>query len=455
LTATVNDDQPSIINGIINPGQDYLARVMIDINGNWHLFNGGVNAGLDLTAINPQEITVGQTLTGTISNTKPKDVYTFDVAQGQDLVVDMTATSGSLDTLLVLLGPDGREVTNNDDRTSGITDSMIQTSVSSTGTYTVLATRYGQVIGGTEGSYTLFVNTGTGVADTQGNEDTTNNTSTVSGPPAGNIEVLLQWQNNADLQLQVRDPQGNTVYDDMASITSGGILDEDYVGNRGCTTAAGTPTYYIYWPTSRTPPTGTYEVEVWYQNDCDETTAANFDLSIKVNGRLLSFPDTTTTVSAAATGVGNRYLITFTIDQAGIVSLGEGNFFNMSSLAEGLDYQAELATGEQIPYDTIVQGRIDQEQKFVVYRFDGIQGDRIGIEMNRTSGNLDTALYILDPTQVQLDYSDDITPGENPDSRIAELQLPQTGTYYIIATHYGLRYGGTQGDFSLRLNVFP
>lgn len=456
LTSSVNGEAPEVINGVINPGQDYLARLTVNVNKSWSLFNGGVNAGLDLAPVTPEEIIPGQTLTGNITNAKPKDGYTFDVAAGDTINVEMTATSGSLDTLLILLGPDGRAVADNDDRASGVTDSQIQVSAPSTGTYTVLATRYGQVIGGTEGDYSLFINLGGSVVDTgPGTTPATQTPPTTVGPPAGSIEVLLQWATNADLQLQVRDPQGNTVYDDVPTIPSGGILDQNYVGNRGCVTAAGTPTYFIYWPTTRIPPVGTYEVEIWYQNDCGDPTPVDFDLSIKVNGQLLSQPDTNTTVTSTATTPGNRYLITFTIDQAGAVSAGEGGFFNMNSLDSGLDYRDELATGQLIPYDTLVQGRIDQEQKFVVYRFEGIQGDRIGVEMNRTSGSLDPALYILDPTQVQLAFNDDIEAGVDPDSRIAELQLPQTGTYYIIATHYGLRYGGTQGDFTLRLNVFP
>ena len=50
--------------------------------------------------------------------------------------------------------------------------------------------------------------------------------------PAGSIEVKLTWPTNADIQLSVRDPFGETVYDDAATIRSGGVLASD--GNRQC-----------------------------------------------------------------------------------------------------------------------------------------------------------------------------------------------------------------------------
>ena len=71
--------------------------------------------------------------------------------------------------------------------------------------------------------------------------------------------------------------------------------------------------------------------------------------------------------------------------------------------------------------------------------------------MNAQGGTLDPALYLISPEQIQIDYNDDVTAGENPNSVIEQVTLPSTGTYYIIATHYGLNVGGTQGTFNLTL----
>ncbi len=457
LTGNFNDGEPQSITGIVNPGQSYLARVTVDIDRNWALFNGGVNAGLDLSPTAAQEITSGQTVFGTITNQKPKDAYTFDTLAGQIITVDMTATSGSLDALVILLGPDGRLVaSNDDDPAGGTTNSLLEVAAPSDGTYTIIATRYGQVIGGTEGNYTLFV--GVGISDTVDATPVPEDTTPVITVPDGSVEIRLEWFTGADLQLQVRDPSGATVYDDVPAIASGGILDQNFVGNRGCVPSQDVPSYYIYWPTTRFPPSGTYEVEVWYQDNCDDPTPVNFNLSIEVNGQLLAAPGSTSTVTSTATTEGTRYMITFTLDDAGTVTLGEGGIFDMNSVTTGLDYQAALATAQPIAYGTTIQGSITQDQKFVVYQFEGRAGDRIGIEMTRTGNNtpLDTAIYIVDSTGAQLDGNDDIEPGVNTNSRISELQLPPfDGTYYIIATHYGLQYGATTGEFTLRLTQFP
>ncbi|NDJ84576.1 MAG: hypothetical protein GYB66_01695 [Chloroflexi bacterium] len=462
LTATINGDDPQSISGVLNPGQRYLARVSLDIDRDWTIFNGGVNAGLDLAPVaNIQEIDFGQTVEGSITNEKPKDAWTFTVAEGQTITVDMAATSGSLDTLLILIGPDGQRVADNDDQLDGgTTDSLIQAQAPVSGEYTIIATRYGQVIGGTEGNYLLTLGTEAVVADggtetLEPGTDTSTDVETV-GPPQGNIEVTLEWFTDADLQLLVRDPSGDAVFDDVPSIASGGILDQNYVGNRGCERTQDVPTSYIYWPTNRFPPTGTYEVEIWFQSDCNDPTPVQFNLSIEVNGQLLAPVGSDATVTATATAVGNRYMITFTIDDAGTVTLGDGGFFDMNSVATSLDYQAQLATAEFIEYDETVQGEINQNQKFVVYRFEGIAGDRIAVEM-RAVGNssLDTAVYVLDPSNVPLAGNDDIEPGVDTNSLITDLQLPRDGTYYIIATHYGLQYGATSGNYTLTLLLAP
>ncbi|MCB9435824.1 MAG: PPC domain-containing protein [Anaerolineales bacterium] len=459
LTSDVNGEDAQSITGVVNPGQNYLARLTLDVDQNWRLFNGGVNANLDLAPVTPQETNPGQTIFGTITNDKPKDAYTFTAATGQVITADMQATSGSLDTLMILLGPDGRLVADNDDRPDGgTTDSYIQITATSTGTYTLISSRYAQVIGGTEGRYTLFVDVSTPVADAGDTTDTTTpEPSSTAVLPNGSIEVTLQWFTGADLQLQVRDPNGATVFDDVPTIGSGGILDQNFVGNRGCVTSTlESPTYYIYWPTNRVAPTGTYEVEVWFQNDCGDTSPVNFGLSVVVNDQLLTTGSNTTTATATATAIGNRYMTTFTLDNNGTVTLGEGGFFDMNSVATGLDYQAALPTAQRIEFDSIVDGQITLDQKFVVYQFDGLAGQRIGVELSRIgTGSLDTAVYVLDPTGVQAVGNDDIIPGENTNSRIQEYQLAFDGTYYIVATHYGLRYGATQGNFRLQLSLFP
>ena len=67
------------------------------------------------------------------------------------------------------------------------------------GTFTIIATRYGKELGGTEGQFQLTLG---GLAG-----DVSAELTTLDLPP-GDIEVTLVWSTNADLQLLVRDPIG-------------------------------------------------------------------------------------------------------------------------------------------------------------------------------------------------------------------------------------------------------
>ncbi len=455
LSAAVNGEDTRSITGVLNPGQRYLARVELSVNRTWTLFNGGVDTGqLDLSQVaNPTPAVIGQTYSGTVTNQKPKDAYIFEGTSGQAIDVAMTAISGSLDTLLVVLDTEGRRLADNDDANNS-TNSFLTVTLPTTGQYTVLATRYGQVIGGTEGNYTLtIVSASATVIDSDVDTTTQPSTTTITGTPQGSVEITLTWQTNADMQLLVRDPTGEAIFDDNPIGTSGGILDADRVGNQNCNSTT-TPVSYIYWPANRVPPSGTYEIEVWYQANCNDPRPVTFDLLIEVDGQLLAGPNETSTVTTTATAVGNRYMINFTLDQVlNSISLGNGGFFDMST-PTSLNYAAQLGTAQLIEFNVPVQGRLDSEQSFAVYRFDGQSGDRVGIQMNRINGTLDTAVYLLDPNGLPLAGNDDIQPGVITDSQITEVTLSFSGTYYIIATHYGLQYGATSGDYQLSLITF-
>lgn len=445
ITANVDDGTPQAITGTINPGQEYLARLVVQSSGDWTLINGGINAGLDVAIFrnqiaNAAPIAIGSTVAGTLTNAAPAQAYTFTATAGTNVNVALNAQSGSLDTYLVLLGPDQTPLASNDDADDTTTDSSLSRSLSVEGTYTVIATRYGLSIGGTEGEYSLTLTQSAQAADTTATAEPGAETPAADALPQGAIEVELQWTTNADLQLLVRDPFGDTVYDDIPIIQSGGVLES--AGNVGCTDTTTSPVSYIYWPTGRLQP-GVYEIEVWYQNTCDDTSPVNFGLSVNVSQQTVI----NTTQPASP---NSRYMITFTVEQDGTVIAGPGGFFNMAN-PDTLNYQTQLAGATPITYGQTVSGSITGQQRFVVYSFEGQQGDVVTIGMDASSGTLDPALYLISPEQILVNYNDDVTPGENPNSVIEEATLSSTGTYYIIATHYGLNVGGTQGTFNLTL----
>lgn len=446
LNVSANGETAQSLTGTLNPGQEYLARLELDVNAEWSLVNGGVNAGLDLAifanAINAADpIAVGSTVSGVITNTNPTQAYSFEGTAGTTVTVDMRAQSGSLDAYLVLLGPDKTPLANNDDASEDTADAQITRNLVVDGTYTILATRYGLTIGGTEGEYTLTLTAAETAAAGPVTPTPVPETGTgAQALPQGAIEVKLEWTTNADLQLLVRDPNGDSVYDDMPVIQSGGVLAAD--GNVGCVETTTSPVSYIYWPLNRLLP-GVYEVEVWYQNPCGDNTLVNFGLSVNVQGQ--SVINTSQPISPNA-----RYMITFTIAPDGTAIAGPGGFFSMAN-ASTLNYQTALGSAIPVSYGQTVSGSITDQRRFVVYSFEGQQGDIVTIGMEATGGTLDPALYLISPEGIQVDYNDDVVPGENPNSVIEKATLASSGTYYIIATHYGLNFGGTQGTYSLTL----
>ena len=448
LSANVNDEEAQSITGTLNPGQQYLARMVLEPNGSWSLINGGVNAGLDVSIFQSQiadatPISVGTAVSGSITNNAPAQAYSFEATAGTTVSIDMAATSGSLDAYLVLLGPDNTPLVSNDDRDETTADAAIERSLTIDGTYTIIATRYGLTIGGTEGDYTLSVT----VAEEVGGEADAGATGTATGTetavtsdlPQGAIEITLTWLTIADLQLLVRVPIGEAIFDDLPVSRSGGILAAD--GNVGCVDATTTPVSYIYWPPNRLLP-GVYEIEVWYQNTCNDTTPVNFALTVDVQDQTII--NTTQPISPDA-----RYMITFTVAADGTVA-GPGGFFDMSN-ASSLNYQSRLDTATPITYGQRVSGSITDQQRYVLYAFEGQQGDLVTIGMEATGGTLDPALFLISPEGIQIAYNDDVRPGENPNSVIEQATLASTGTYYVIATHYGLNFGGTQGTYNLEL----
>ncbi|NWF68913.1 MAG: pre-peptidase C-terminal domain-containing protein [Chloroflexi bacterium] len=390
-------------------------------------------ASLDELRANAQPITLAVPVNGAIVNEQPFQTYAFNATEGQFVTATMTATAGNLDTLLILLDPNGNRVDFNDDVVFGNTNSEIRDRrLQATGTYTLIASRYGKEIGGTEGNYILTVVLGESASVPQSVTDL--------GLPQGAIEVSMVWNTAADMQLLVRDPSGASVYDDITSIPSGGQLIA--AGNVGCRPSpTPVPVSYIYWPDGLAR-VGTYEVEVWYQSECGQTAPVEFTLTIEVNGRMV-FSDN------ANPRQGNRYVTNFTVNPDGSVSAGQGGIIGGSEL---IDYFGELPTAPALIAGQPVTGEITPANAYDVYVFDGTAGDVVTIGMTQISGTLDTKLFLIAPSGLQVAENDDVVLGEDTNSVISSFELPQDGRYVVIATRYGIQFGGTVGQYRLLLS---
>lgn len=450
---TVNNALAGTITGLLappQPGQDsvYIARFEVDGQGGATVSAGDVYPDASLTRLprdfdiataRPQAIARDIPVTGAISNEAPYQIYAFTGAAGELVSVDMQAVGPNLDTLLQIIDANGAIVSVNDDAASSTNSQISNARLLNSGSYSIIATRYGMELGGTEGQFQL----------------------TLSGPasnapveiapldlPPGDIEVTLVWATNADLQLLVRDPIGGAVFDDIPFGSSGGILQE--AGNVNCVPAAsGSPVSYIYWPPGRMRP-GTYEVEVWYQNACAEIPPpGDFTLAIAVNGRTIvnerQFPL-----------VNQRYVTSFTVQPDGSASAGAGGMIDGGSSA--IPYQEAAFDAPEIAVDEIVTGTISAANTFDVYNFQGAIGETVTIRMSAAAQVLDTSVFLISPSGLEIAANDDGDPallgtgGFATDSVISGLQLTENGPYTIIATRYAAQFGGTIGNYSLSLS---
>lgn len=100
-------------------------------------------------------IQIGQTVTGTITNEKPVDTYTFTGQAGQLLAISMNATEQGLDSYVRLIAPDGQEFYNDD--SAQTLNSLLIVALPLDGQYTLSATRCCDVnsASGSVGAYQL------------------------------------------------------------------------------------------------------------------------------------------------------------------------------------------------------------------------------------------------------------------------------------------------------------
>lgn len=451
VSVSVDGVASGSLDGVLLPpvqGQDsvYLSRFVIDGAGIATVNPGNVYpdsslnnlpSGFDIASTPSISIDRNIPLVGQITNNQPFNTYSFTGVAGEIVSVDMQTQFSNLDTLVQVVDSSGVVIGVNDD-SGGTTDSFISNlRLLNDGTYIIIASRYGKELGGTEGQYQLIL----------------------SGPSSdippelanlqlsqGDIEVTLLWNTNADLQLLVRDPVGEAVFDDVPFINSGGIL--ELGGNVNCIPAETiTPVSYVYWPTGRIRP-GTYEVEVWYQNGCaDLPLPVEFTLVLEVAGE-------TVFVERQAPLVDQRYVTNFTIDPSGSVVAGQGGFLGGS---ETLPYQPEIVSAPILIASQPVTGVITPSNTFDVYSFDGVTGESVTVSLSASSQTLDTNLFLISPSGIEIAASDDGDPvllgatGRTTDSIISEIILPENGPYSVVATRFGTVYGGTIGGYTLTM----
>jgi hypothetical protein len=88
-------------------------------------------------------------------------------------------------------------------------------------------------------------------------------------------------------------------------------------------------------------------------------------------------------------------------------------------------------------------GTINAEAIGRYYTFGAKRGDIVTIALNRTGGDLDPLVVLLDPRQQPLHEDDDSGPSNN--ALLESVIIPETGTYYILAPRFDREAGRTTG----------
>jgi hypothetical protein len=451
IIVTVNGTALEPVRSTLNVNQQYVASFLLEAADKVTLNQGGINQQVDVTPFAskiaaPTALNNRTSVTGTIDHNNPADAWSFTITGGtRNVSINMDANSGSLDPFLVLLGPNGSTISTNDDANDTTRGAALVNQALGNGTYTIVATRFALAIGGTEGNYTLSIANGRGtttVSNPTAVPAATAAQTTSATLPTGSIEVTLIWNSHADLRLLIRDPAGRSVFSDNRQPESSGILER--LGNFKCANTTTTPLTYAYWPTNELV-TGTYEVGVWLQDRCGDTTVLpTYTLTVKVRNQ----PQPVINIQDRPEPNGKHLLTTFTIDQSGNATQGPAGIVTSTFKDQGTF--PDLATATALSFGTPVTGTIDNSKPFDVYTFQAKAGDHIAIAERQTSGTLDTHLFVFDSNGNQIAENDDIS-NKDSNSRVEIAKMKADGTYVVIASRYGVKLGGTQGSYELTI----
>ena len=366
----------------------------------------------------------GDVVSGQLTDDTYFDLWQFDGTKGDRIRITMTG-EGGLDAYLGLIDGASEEVLAEDDDSAGKSDALIETTLPSSGSYIIVATRYDLDEGKSTGSYSLQLAGGTGP---QGN---TQPASSTTGPEEISPGVFYM----GDMAL--------------AEPTAGMLDDDAYAQIYTVTLEAGSDLLVAMFADE-----SSLDPYIIVATEDGDILAEDDDSGADVGGLKT---DAFLRMEIPATGT---YLVLAT--RSGVdVGKTEGEYVLIAGYPEedappaepqenespdGAEYVGELVVGDEAVSDSIT------DDNFVdLYTFSGQAGDQVTITMTG-EGGLDAYLGLIDPNEEVIAEDDDSAGGTN--SQIS-IRLPESGTYLIVATRNGLDAGSTTGDYTLEVTSGP
>lgn len=322
-----------------------------------------------------------------ISNMTPQLYYSFRAEQGDIIDVIMQRNSGNLDPYLQVVNSQSFVMADNDDVIgSGSLDAAIQGLViEEAGTYIIIATRYGEAAGVTSGRFILTLRE----AENSGLGNSAQTAIPITIRESVENELtddrfikyyVFQARQNDLISVSMNRARGTL--DAFLAITDANlqelVSDDDGGGGQN----AKIDGFLV-------PADGTYYIVATRLDRAQGTTVGNYKLELQ--------------------SLGNAF----------------------DGVPEGL---------QRITYGTTITGRVDDVTPEVTFAFYGEAGDAVTASLNRSDGDLDPVIQILNDNQSVVTQDDDNGEGQN--ARIPRYVLPRSGIYYIRAT----RFSGTDGN---------
>ena len=242
---------------------------------------------------------------------------------------------------------------------------------------------------------------------------------------AAGIEVRLAWTGAADMNLQVRDPSGQTLYWDSRVTNNGGVFGFD--ANGLCQVLSPSPEETATWQPGFLP-TGSYEVLIFYREACDSSVGSiPFSADVTVDNVLVG--NISGVLSPPPQGQDSVYVARFAVDSGRGATVSAGAVYPDSSLTRlptGFDIATNIPVA--INRDLPATGTITNETPFQTFSFAGTAGEVISVGMQAVGPNLDTLLQIVDENGAVVNVNDD-TAGTT-DSLISNARLLNSGTFH-------------------------
>ncbi len=441
----------------------------------------------------------GQTVTGSVSNTTPEIRYLFDGRAGERVNISMATTSGTLDPLLRLIDPAGNLLVENDDdpeQPQGNNAFIRGFALPTDGTFTIVATRFGQV---TQGDFTLtlelapalnIVVYGQPVSGTI--DDTVFEIAYLLDAQAGEVITidLTTTTGNLDPFLILLDPAGNEVArnDDRAgSINSlisafsipetgtytivatryqreNGVTSGDFILTVTLNIGAGTPIVYgasVEGSIEDSAHTVLYSFEGGRRDRVAismRTTRGDLVPAVVLldaDGRELarSWDEVADDAQISGFDLPEDGNYTIVATRVGRIFGSTTGVFELTLDADPNSPEAGIFS-EELAYADELSGEITDEVPALSYTFAAGLGDVISISMVETGGGLEPLLILTTSTGDELVRSDfDLAANDLTNAAIDNFVVPAAGYYTILATSSVNFSAGSTGDFNLELTL--